>query len=83
MPTNVHLTRELEQFARACVEQGRDNNVIQVVSAGLRLLQKAEAQRHAFAAMLSAVEQETDRDGAVAVVDVLTEMDRIIDTRAG
>ena len=41
MATNVHLTPELERFARDCVTEGRYNNVSEVVrsypSAGGRL----------------------------------------------
>ena len=40
MATNVHLTAELESFARQCVESGRYNNVSEVVRASLRLLLK-------------------------------------------
>jgi antitoxin ParD1/3/4 len=83
MATNVHLTRELEQFARSCVEQGRYNNVSEVVRSGLRLLQEAEARRQAFMTMLQSVEEETDRDGPVAVDDVLREIDQIIDAKVG
>ena len=83
MATNVHLTRELEQFARDCVEQGRYNNVSEVVRSGLRLLQDAEARRHAFMTMLQGVEEETDRDGAIAVDEVLHEIDRIVDAKVG
>jgi antitoxin ParD1/3/4 len=83
MATNVHLTRELEQFVRSCVEQGRYNNVSEVVRSGLRLLQEAEARRQAFTTMLQEVEEETDRDGSVTADDVLTEIDRIIDAKAG
>jgi hypothetical protein len=37
-----------------------------------------EKWRSAFRQMLTEVEEETDRDGAVAVEDVLKEMDRTI-----
>ena len=40
MATNVHLTPELESFARACVEGGLYNNVSEVVRSGLRLLKE-------------------------------------------
>ncbi|TVR82790.1 MAG: type II toxin-antitoxin system ParD family antitoxin, partial [Rhodospirillales bacterium] len=45
MAANVHLTPELEAFARACVDGGKFNNVSEVVRAGLRLLQDAEERR--------------------------------------
>ena len=43
--TNVHLTPELESFARACVEGGLYNNVSEVVRSGLRLLKEREDRR--------------------------------------
>jgi antitoxin ParD1/3/4 len=52
MTTNVHLTPELERFARQCVEEGRYNSVSEVVRSALRLLQDAEARKRAFTAML-------------------------------
>lgn len=79
MATNVHLTPELEAFARACVDGGKFNNVSEVVRAGLRLLQDTEERRRSFNAMLGAVRDETDRDGAVALDTVLAEMDAAID----
>lgn len=80
MATNVHLTPELERFARDCVEGGRYNNVSEVVRSGLRLLQEVEERRRTFNAMLLQAEAEADRDGGVAIDDVLTEADAIIDT---
>ncbi|CAO3351165.1 type II toxin-antitoxin system ParD family antitoxin [Azospirillum sp. A26] len=79
MATNVHLTPELERFARDCVEGGRYNNVSEVVRSGLRLLQDAEERRRNFNAMLLQAEAEADRDGSVAMDDMLAEIDRIID----
>ena len=53
MGTNVHLTAELEKFARDRVNAGRYNNVSEVVRDGLRLLQDQEiARRSAEAARL-------------------------------
>lgn len=79
MATNVHLTPELERFARECVEGGRYNNVSEVVRSGLRLLQDAEERRRDFHAMLDDVEAEGDRDGSYTVDSVLAEADAIID----
>jgi antitoxin ParD1/3/4 len=79
MATNVHLTPELERFARECVETGRFNNVSEVVRSGLRLLQEAEERRRQFQAMLRETEEEADRDGTFTVDDVLAEADGIID----
>jgi len=78
--TNVHLTPELERFARECVEGGRYNNVSEVVRSGLRMLQEAEDRRLRFQAMLHAAAAEADREGTVAVDDVLAEADGIIDS---
>jgi antitoxin ParD1/3/4 len=78
MATNVHLTPELERFARESVEQGRYNNVSEVVRSALRLLQESEERRRQFRAMLQEVEAETERDGGVSAEDVLAEMDEII-----
>ena len=78
MATNVHLTPELERFAKECVAEGRYNNVSEVVRSGLRLLQESEDRRRHFRTMLQEVEAETERDGGVALEDVLAEMDEII-----
>jgi antitoxin ParD1/3/4 len=78
MATNVHLTPELERFARECVEGGRYNNMSEVVRSGLRLLQEAENRRRQFMGMLGEAETEADRDGAVTLDSVLAEVDGII-----
>jgi antitoxin ParD1/3/4 len=78
MATNVHLTPELERFARKCVEEGRYNNVSEVVRSGLRLLQEAEERRQAFTAMLREAEEEGDREGTFTLDEVLAEADQII-----
>lgn len=80
MATNVHLTPELERFARECVDGGRYNNVSEVVRSGLRLLQDAEERRRDFRAMLIEAEAEADRDGSFTVDSVLAEADAIIDS---
>lgn len=79
MATNVHLTPELEAFARHCVEGGRYNNMSEVVRAGLRLLQSAEERRQAFTTMLLSVADEAERTGAETLDDVLADMDAAID----
>jgi antitoxin ParD1/3/4 len=79
MATNVHLTPDLERFARDSVKKGRYNNVSEVVRAGLRLLQEAEERRRQFQAMLRETEAEADREGVVALDSALAEADRIID----
>lgn len=79
MATNVHLTPELERFAKQCVETGRYNNVSEVVRSALRMLQDAEAQKERFMAMLEDAEAEGERDGFFEIDDVAKELDRIID----
>ena len=78
MATNVHLTKELERFARRCVKSGRYNNISEVVRSGLRLLEESEKQRADFREMLKRVEAEADRDGVHTVESVAREMDEII-----
>jgi antitoxin ParD1/3/4 len=78
MATNVHLTPELERFARECVEGGRYNNVSEVVRASLRLLQDAEDRRREFRRMLEAAEEEADREGDVSLDVALAKVDAII-----
>ncbi|WP_316975759.1 type II toxin-antitoxin system ParD family antitoxin [Shumkonia mesophila] len=79
MATNVHLTPDLERFARQCVEGGRYNNMSEVVRSGLRLLQEAEDRRLRFQAMLHATEAEADREGTFPLDEVVAEIDGIID----
>lgn len=78
MATNVHLTPELEMFARQCVESGRFNNVSEVVRSGLRLLQSAEQRRQAFDAMLDKVAEESGRDGPVSASALEAEMEHLL-----
>jgi antitoxin ParD1/3/4 len=79
MGTNVHLTPELERFAREVVAEGRYNNVSEVVRQGLRMLQEAEERRRAFTKTLDDAVAEAERDGWISGEDALAEMDRVID----
>jgi antitoxin ParD1/3/4 len=79
MATNVHLTPELERFARDCVKRGRYNNVSEVVRSALRLLQEAEERRRQFEAMLRESEAEADRNGAASIESLTRDSDEIID----
>jgi antitoxin ParD1/3/4 len=79
MATNVHLTPELERFARECVAEGRYNNVSEVVRSGLRLLQEMEEQRRYLLRQMREAEAEADREGMVSLETVLAELDEIID----
>ena len=78
MATNVHLTPDLERFARECVQGGRYNNMSEVVRSGLRLLQEAEERRRRFGEILRAAEEEADREGTIDIDTVLAEADAII-----
>lgn len=78
MATNVHLTPELEKFARKCVKSGRYNNVSEVVRSGLRMLQEAEARKEAFMRTLREAEVEADRVGTFTIEEVAAEGGRII-----
>jgi antitoxin ParD1/3/4 len=79
MSTNVHLTPELERFARECVSEGRYNNVSEVVRSGLRLLQEQEELRRELTRSLREAEEESDREGWFAIEEVAAEMDAVID----
>ncbi len=83
MATNVHLTPELEGFARSCVESGRYNNVSEVMRSALRLLHDQEERRRAFQATLDEAMAEGERDGFISAEQVLREMDEIIGRVAG
>jgi antitoxin ParD1/3/4 len=79
MSTNVHLTPELERFAREVVAEGRYNNVSEVVRQGLRMVQEAEERRRAFLKTVTDAEAEADRIGWISAEDALAEVDKIID----
>jgi antitoxin ParD1/3/4 len=79
MATNVHLTPELERFARNCVAEGRYNNVSEVVRSALRLLQEREEQRRHFTSMLDKALEEADRDGTFTAEEVRAGAQAIID----
>ena len=78
MATNVHLTPELERFARECVEGGRYNNLSEVVRSALRMLPEAEARRLQFTAMLKETEAEAERDGTFSLDDIIADIDEIV-----
>ena len=78
MATNVHLTPELEKFARTCVKSGRYNNVSEVVRSALRLMLEQEKRRRSFAEMLDAARAEAERAGVHDAEAVATEMDKVI-----
>lgn len=79
MSTNVHLSPDLERFAKRCVEEGRYNNVSEVVRSALRMLQDAEERKRAFMAMLDGVREEADHDGWVSADDAIAQANAAID----
>ena len=74
----VTLPPELERFAAEAVASGRYRDVSDVLSAGLRLLQQADAEVAAFVASLEAAREEANRDGWHSLDEVMAEADRII-----
>ena len=79
MATNVHLTPELESYARAGVKGGHYNNVSEVVRSGLRLLKEREERKQAFDAMIARTLEEASDKGTRAMDDVLARADAAID----
>jgi antitoxin ParD1/3/4 len=79
MGTNVHLTPELEAFAREVVAEGRYNNVSEVVRDALRRLQDAEERRRAFTKTLDDAVAEAERVGWISGEDALAEIDAMLD----
>jgi antitoxin ParD1/3/4 len=78
MTTNVHLTPELDRFARSCVESGQYNSVSEVVRAALRLLQDLEAQRLRLQRLVAEGHASARDQGTVSAADALRAMDEAI-----
>ncbi len=74
MTTNVSLPPALEEFARACVAEGRFSSVSEVVREGLRMLQAREERRKQFGQMLQDVQDRADREGTYTIDEVVAEM---------
>jgi putative addiction module CopG family antidote len=75
---NVTLPPELERFATEAVAAGRYRDLSEVVTAGMRLLQREAAELAAFVDSLEAARAEADREGWVSLDEMTAEMDRII-----
>ena len=75
---NVTLPPDLEQFATEAVAAGRYRDTADVVRAGVKLLQRAEAEVAEFVASLETAREEANRDGWVSLDEMLAEMDQII-----
>lgn len=74
----VSLPPDLEQFAADAVAAGRYRDTADVVCAGVKLLQRAEAEVADFVASLETARDEANRDGWVSLDEMLAEMDQII-----
>ena len=72
------LPPELERFATEAVAAGRYRDLSDVLAAGVKLLQQAEAEVAAFVDSLDAARAEADREGWHTLDEVLAEADRII-----
>ena len=72
------LPPELERFATEAVAAGRYRDLSDVLAAGVKLLQQAEAEVVAFVDSLEAARTEADREGWHSLDEVLAEADRII-----
>jgi antitoxin ParD1/3/4 len=81
MGTNVSLTPALEGFARELVEDGRYNNVSEVVREGLRLLQDRETKRRTIMALIREAEEDVALNGTVEFDQVRAEMDANIQSK--
>ena len=75
---DVTLTPELARFAAEAVASGRYRDLSDVVAAGMRLLQREQAEVAAFVESLEAAQAEADRDGWYTLDEVMAEADRII-----
>lgn len=83
MSTNVHLTPELEAFARQCVEEGRYNNVSEVVRSSLRLLQDREQRRKTLDAVLEQAVERAEREGWIPSDETISKMDKVLGLKSG
>jgi antitoxin ParD1/3/4 len=75
----VSLPADLEQFANQAVALGRFQNVGEVITAALRLLQRAETARAAFETSLDEAVARGEREGFLTIEEVEREMDELIE----
>jgi len=75
---SVTLPPELERFATEAVAAGRYRDLSAVVTAGMRLLQRQDEARAAFAASLNEAIATGEREGFFSIEDVEREMDAVI-----
>ena len=78
----VSLPPDLERFATEAVAAGRYRDVADVVAAGVRLLQQADAEVAAFVRSLDEAQAEGERDGFLTAEQIHQEMSAMLDEMA-
>ena len=78
----VSLPPDLERFATEAVAAGRYRDVADVVAAGVRLLQQADAEVAAFVRSLDEAQAEGERDGFLTAEQIHREMSAMLDEMA-
>lgn len=73
------LPPELEGFAAEAIAAGRYRDVSELVQTGMRLLQRAEAERAALIRSLEEAQAEGVRDGFFTIEEVASGMNDIIE----
>ena len=72
--SDVQLPPELERFAADAIAAGRYGSINEIVTAGVRLLQRADARRDELLRTVREAEAEADRDGCYSIEDVEADM---------
>jgi antitoxin ParD1/3/4 len=75
----VSLPADLEQFANQAVALGRFQNVGEVITAALRLLQRAETARAAFETSLDEAVARGEREGFLTIEESTADIDTLLD----
>jgi len=74
----ISLPPELDRYADEAVAAGRFRDRSEVVAAGLRLLQQADAEVATFVQSLEEARAESERDGWISLDDMIATMDQVI-----
>jgi antitoxin ParD1/3/4 len=82
LPGKLDLPPDLAEFAAASVANGRYKDASDMLTAGLKLLRDAEAERAAFIASLEEALAEGERDGFFTLEEVESEAMAAIDAAA-
>ena len=78
----VPLPPELERFATEAIAAGRYRDIVEVLTAGVELLQRQEAARAELLASVIAARDAGDRNGYVSIEAVQHEMEAVITAAA-